>query len=99
MAAAPLQRVAIMALLTLLMALGLALFVEKCGAIHGAARCGPLSYAAVPFLVIALAVESFLFSSPQNDHVVRAILWFVILAVAGLLCLILLWLRSFARRR
>ena len=93
------QRGTIATLLGLPVALGFALFVEKCGAIHGAPNCGPLSYVAVPFLVIALALESLLFSSPQNDHVVRAILWFVVFAVAVLLCFLILWLRSFVHRR
>jgi heme A synthase len=99
MATALLQRVAVAALLALPVALGLAVFVEKCGAIHGPPDCGALSYAAIPFLVISLALESLLFVSPQNDHVVHVILWFVAFVVAILLCLVILRLRSFARRR
>jgi hypothetical protein len=92
------RRVAIAALVALPVALALALFVEACGAVHGAPKCGVLSYAAVPFVVLALVLESLAFSSPQNDHTVRVLLWLTIYVVAVLLCFLVLWLRSIARR-
>jgi hypothetical protein len=88
------RRVAAALLLAVPVAIGLGFFVETCGAIHGTPPCGPLSYAAVPFAVLALVLESVIFRSPQNDNVVRLILFLVVYVVAVLICFMVLLLRS-----
>jgi len=93
------RRIAIAAVAAAAMAVAFALLAEKCGAIHGSPRCGPLSYAAVPFTIAALALESLIFGSPQNDQVVRLILWLVASVIAVLIASLFLWLRSSPDRR
>lgn len=79
-------------------AVALALFFDACGAIHGPPRCGAASYVAIPFVVLDLVVESWLFSSPPNDRVVLAGLGLIAYAVAALLCGTVAWLRARRRR-
>ena len=99
MTRALLRRIATVALIAMPVAFGLALFFEACGAMHGAPKCGPLSYVAIPFVVLSLMLDTLVFSSPQNDLTVRIELWLVAYAVAVLLCILVLWLQSFAHRK
>jgi hypothetical protein len=97
-AAARVRPLVAIALAAIPVALALVLFFDACGAIHGPPRCGALSYAAIPFVVLDLALESSLFSSPPNDRVVLAGLAVVAYAVALALCAALAWLGARRRR-
>ena len=85
-------------LLAVPVALALTVFVETCGAVHGSPRCGTLSYAAIPVVVGALALEGLAFRSPQSEFTVRVLIWAVTYAVAFVLCFLAVHLSSRLRR-
>jgi hypothetical protein len=87
------------ALFAVPIAVVLAMFVQACGAVHGAPSCGPSSAIAVPIVVFALVVEGFVFPSPQSDLTIRLLIIASSYLVAFVLCLCVLYLASLARRR
>jgi len=80
-------------------AIVLAMFVQACGAVHGAPSCGPSSAIAVPVVIFALVVEGFVFSSPQSDLTIRLLVIASSYLIAFVLSLCVLYLASLARRR
>ena len=87
------------ALFAVPVAVALAIFVQACGAVHGAPSCGPSSAIAIPVVVLALAVESFVCPSSQSDLTVRLLIIASSYLIAFVLCLGVLYLASLARRR
>ena len=63
-------------------------FAYACGAIHGAAACGALSYAAAPLVVLALLIERALFDAPQPEGTVLVLIG----AAAYLVSLVMVFL-------
>jgi hypothetical protein len=87
------------ALFAVPVAVALAMFVQACGAVHGAPSCGPSSVIAIPVVVFALAVESIVFPSSQSDLTVRLLIIASSYLIAFVLCLGVLYVASLARRR
>jgi hypothetical protein len=87
-------RIAWALVLAVPVAIGLAVFAQNCGAIHGSPRCGGLSTVAVPIVVFALVAEGLMFQAPQGDATIWLLVGGVSFVIAFALCFAVLTVAS-----